>query len=104
VQVGSRGDRARILTLTCEYPPVGGGGATAGQVLAEALADAGHTVDVLTARMTGLAAEEAIGGVRVLRVRGWRRQRHYSTSLEQASFSGPCCGTAWSSRPGSATT
>ena len=79
----------RILTLTCEYPPVGGGGATAGQVLAEALVGAGHTVDVLTARMPGLAAEETIGGVRVARVPGWRRQRHYSTSLEQASFMWP---------------
>jgi hypothetical protein len=79
----------RILTLTCEYPPVGGGGATAGQVLAEALVGAGHTVDVLTARMPGLATEETIGGVRVARVPGWRRQRHYSTSLEQASFMWP---------------
>jgi glycosyltransferase involved in cell wall biosynthesis len=58
-------------------------------VLAEALVRAGHEVDVLTAAMPGLAAEELIGGVRVLRVRGWRRERHYSTSLEQASFLWP---------------
>ena len=79
----------RILTLTCEYPPVGGGGATAAQVLAQALVGAGHAVDVLTARMPGLAAEETVGGVRISRVSGWRRQRHYSTSLEQASFMWP---------------
>lgn len=76
----------RILTLTCEYPPVGGGGATVCQVLAQALARAGHEVDVLTARMPGLADEEWIGGVRVVRANGWRRHRHYSTTLEQASF------------------
>ena len=76
----------RILTLTCEYPPVGGGGATVCQVLAQALVRAGHEVDVLTARMPGLTDEEWTGGVRVVRAGGWRRQRHYSTALEQASF------------------
>jgi glycosyltransferase involved in cell wall biosynthesis len=84
-----RGDGVKILTLTCEYPPIGGGGATASQVLAEALVRAGHEVDVLTARMPSLLAEEVIGGVRVQRVPGWRRQRHYSTALEQASFLWP---------------
>jgi glycosyltransferase involved in cell wall biosynthesis len=57
--------------------------------LAEALVGAGHEVDVLTAGMSDLAAEEMIGGVRVLRVPGWRRQRHYSTALEQASYMWP---------------
>lgn len=76
----------RLLTLTCEYPPIGGGGATAARVLAEALVRTGHEVDLLTAGMPGLPAEETVGGVRVLRVAGWRRRRHYSTSAEQASF------------------
>lgn len=76
----------RILTLTCEYPPVGGGGATVCQVLAQALVRAGHEVDVLTAKMADLAREEWVGGVRVVRAGGWRRQRHHSTAFEQASF------------------
>lgn len=76
----------RILTLSCEYPPIGGGGATAARVQAEALVRAGHEVDVLTAGMPGLAPCETIGGVHVFRVPGWRRWRHYSTAIEQASF------------------
>ena len=76
----------RILTLSCEYPPVGGGGATVCRFLAEALVRAGHEVDLLTARMPGLAAEEVLGGVRIVRVPGLRRRPHYSTALEQASF------------------
>jgi glycosyltransferase involved in cell wall biosynthesis len=36
--------------------------------------------------MPGLATNEILGGVRVIRVPGWRRRRHYSTALEQASF------------------
>lgn len=76
----------RILTLSCEYPPIGGGGATACRVLAEALVRAGHDVDLLTAGMPGLAPDEMLGGVRIIRVPGWRTKRHYSTALEQASF------------------
>ncbi|MDF1585486.1 glycosyltransferase family 4 protein [Marinimicrococcus flavescens] len=76
----------RLLTLTCEYPPVGGGGATACRILCEALVRAGHAIDVVTAGMADLPATEEIGGVRVHRVPGVRRWRHYSNAVEQASF------------------
>ena len=73
----------RILTLCCEYPPVGGGGATACQGLAEALVRAGHEVDVVTSAMRALARFEDQNGVRIHRVGGIRRQRHHSTVAEQ---------------------
>lgn len=79
----------RILTLSCEYPPIGGGGGTACRILAEALVRAGHEVDVLTAWMPGLPASTVTEGVRVLRAAGRRKHRHYSTMLEQASFLWP---------------
>jgi glycosyltransferase involved in cell wall biosynthesis len=76
----------RILTLTCEYPPIGGGGATAAAALAPALVRAGHEVDVVTVRLPGLPAIEERNGVRIFSVPGWRRRIHYSTAVEQASF------------------
>ncbi len=77
--------RWKILTLCCEYPPVGGGGATACQGLAEGLVRAGHRVDVVTSGMEGLARFEELNGVRIHRVRGLRRYQHYSTAAEQLS-------------------
>ena len=41
----------RLLTICHEYPPIGGGGATATEILAERLAGNGHQVDILTAGM-----------------------------------------------------
>ena len=76
----------RILTLSCEYPPIGGGGATACAILAEALVGKGHEVDIVTAGMDDLPRCEHRAGVRILRARGRRRWRHYSSALEQASF------------------
>ena len=54
--------RWKILTLCCEYPPVGGGGATACQGLAEGLVRAGHRVDVVTSGMEGVARFEELNG------------------------------------------
>ena len=80
--------------LTCEYPPIGGGGATVCRLLARAFAALGHRVDVVTAGMPGLAPEEMEDGVRILRVGGYRRRHHYSTAVEQASFLWPMYRTA----------
>lgn len=79
----------RILTLCCEFPPVGGGAATACAILAEALAAKGHEVDVVTAGMDDLPRIETRAGVRIERVRGLRRKAHHSSVFEQASFVWP---------------
>ena len=84
----------RLLMLTCEYPPIGGGAATVCRFLGRALVALGHEVDVVTAGMKDLPAEEIDGGVRVLRAGGYRRMRHYSTALEQATFLYPTYRTA----------
>jgi glycosyltransferase involved in cell wall biosynthesis len=72
----------RILTLCHEYPPVGGGGATAAEILAEALVRRGHEVDVLTSGMRDLPAREIRAGVTIHRAASVRRHRHYSTTAE----------------------
>ncbi len=72
----------RILSLSYEYPPIGGGGAPMCEGLNEALAAAGHEVDVVTSGMKDLPALEERRGVRIHRVRCLRRHRHYSTTPE----------------------
>lgn len=79
----------RILTVCQEYPPVGGGGATACQVLAEALARKGHEIDVLASAMPDLPKVEVRGGVNIHRAACLRRRRHYSTAAELATWVPP---------------
>lgn len=74
-----------ILSLTYEYPPIGGGGSVVAAALNEELAANGHRVRVVTSCMPGLAREENVNGVEVFRVRCWRRRRHLSTFPELAT-------------------
>ncbi len=62
------GKRLRILVLCYEYPPIGGGGGVGAQQYAEAWAQAGHHVTVLTSRDKGLERRERVRGVDVIRV------------------------------------
>lgn len=71
-----------ILILCYEYPPLGGGGSRVVAGLGRALAEAGHSVTIYTSRMRGLPAEELAPGVRVRRVRTWRRRADRSNAPE----------------------
>ncbi len=64
----------KILFCNYEYPPLGGGGGVVNAALAVELAKR-HEVTVLTSRADGLAAEEEVEGVRVLRSPVWFRRR-----------------------------
>lgn len=57
----------RILVLSHEYPPVGGGAGASCAILSEEYVAAGHDVTVLTMGHANLPLEETINGVRVLR-------------------------------------
>lgn len=72
----------KILCMNYEYPPIGGGGATVAQSLAEAMVQNGHEVDVVTSGMKDLSDHEIINGVHIHRVRCMRHKRHYSTTPE----------------------
>lgn len=72
----------KILCMNYEYPPIGGGGATVAQSLAEAMVHNGHEVDVVTSGMKDLSDHEIINGVHIHRVRCIRHKRHYSTTPE----------------------
>ena len=75
----------KVLSVTYEYPPIGGGGGKAAAALNEALVTQGDVVEVLTSRMRGLPALEQVNGVTVHRTACWRRHRHFTTTPEMAS-------------------
>lgn len=75
----------KILCISYEYPPLGGGGAPVCEGICRALVDAGHSVDVVTSRMKGLAEEERRGGVLVHRHSCVRTKEHYTTIPELAT-------------------
>jgi glycosyltransferase involved in cell wall biosynthesis len=72
----------RILSLTYEYPPIGGGGSVVAAAVNEELVRLGHEVTVLTSRMKGLPASETVEGVAVVRTACMRQHRHYTTAAE----------------------
>ena len=72
----------RILSLTYEYPPIGGGGSVVAAAVNQELVRLGHEVIVLTSGMRGLHASETVEGVTVVRTSCVRRHRHYTTAAE----------------------
>ena len=75
----------RILLLNYEFPPMGGGAGHASFQLAKTLTATGCHVDVVTSGIDGQPSLEVIDGVRVHRVRSFRR------SIQDCGFQG-----AWS--------
>lgn len=75
-----------ILVLNYEFPPLGGGAAPVSRNLAVGMAEAGHKVTVVTMGFPGLPAEEEIQGVRVIRVKCWRKHAHSSMPWEHLTY------------------
>lgn len=78
----------RILMLNYEYPPLGGGAAPVTQALAEHLALAGHTVDVVTSGYRGLPFREQSHDERlcIYRVLAIRRSTVRADFLDMSSY------------------
>lgn len=72
----------RVLLVSYEYPPLGGGGAKVVRGLATELVRTGHQVDVITSGWGALPAESHDEGVRVTRLRTLRMRKDRSTVLE----------------------
>ena len=67
----------KVLILNYEYPPLGGGAGYATQNIARELALLDQEVTVLTSRYGGgQPPDEVQSGVRIVRVRSWRRGIH----------------------------
>lgn len=84
----------RILSLTYEYPPIGGGGGVVASSLNAMLVTHGYTVDVVTSALRGLPEFEIADGVQIHRAPCWRRYRHYTTAAELATTLLPAYETA----------
>ena len=58
----------RILTVSYEFPPIGGGGSGVVKGLARELVRMGHVVDVVTMAFRDLPRDEVVDGITVRRV------------------------------------
>jgi glycosyltransferase involved in cell wall biosynthesis len=76
----------KILVLTHEFPPLGGGGGRVARDIAGGLARRGHEIRVLTAHLAGLPDDETIDNVRVWRVASVRREAFRAGFFEMARY------------------
>jgi L-malate glycosyltransferase len=76
----------RILVITHEYPPIGGGGGAAARDICRGLARRGHEVKVLTAHYKDLPGREMEAGVELIRIRSGRAEPFRATLPEMAGF------------------
>jgi glycosyltransferase involved in cell wall biosynthesis len=87
----SRDDSMNLLLINYEYPPVGGGAATATRHIAVELRRLGHAVTVLTSRFVDASRPdepEALveEGILLCQVPAARRVRHLAGALTMAAF------------------
>ncbi|MDE7324470.1 MAG: glycosyltransferase family 4 protein [Lachnospiraceae bacterium] len=77
----------KILILSHEYPPIGGGGANACYFLSREFAQAGHQVTIVTAQYEHLPQEEKTAdGVLIFRVRCRRSNKEKSSFFEMFTY------------------
>jgi glycosyltransferase involved in cell wall biosynthesis len=77
---------ANYLFINYEYPPLGGGSATACQQIARVLSKRGHKVTILTSGIGSLHGITVEDGVTIIRLRTLRKQVHQSGVLEMLSY------------------
>ncbi len=77
----------RILVISREIPPVGGGAGHVAIHLAEALAEAGHEIEIVTMHFGDLPLREQRGRITLHRVRCARRYQDSSYQREMLLFS-----------------
>jgi glycosyltransferase involved in cell wall biosynthesis len=75
-----------ILLINYEYPPIGGGAATAAAAIAGNLTSLGHAVTVLTSRFRDLKGASREGDVQVVRCPAIRKRPERSGLLEMFSY------------------
>lgn len=76
----------RILVLSHEFPPIGGGGGRAAYDICRYLATHGHEITVLTAHMGDLPREEILDNVRLVRIPSMRTEPYRATFSTMLAF------------------
>jgi glycosyltransferase involved in cell wall biosynthesis len=77
----------KILIISYEFPPVGGGTGKAVYYTSREFVKMGHEVAVLTLRFQKQLREEVIDGIKVYRISALRKKLHQSNPPEIATFS-----------------
>jgi glycosyltransferase involved in cell wall biosynthesis len=90
---------ANYLFINYEYPPIGGGSATACQQIARVLSKRGHEVTVLTSGIGSLNGTTVEDGVTIIRLRTLRKRVHQSGVLEMLSYVLAACWKVTSISP-----
>jgi glycosyltransferase involved in cell wall biosynthesis len=76
----------RLLLVNYEYPPLGGGAATATEAIARELAALDHKITILTAGFRDLPSQSDEDGVTIVRVTSLRKRADRSSVLEMFTF------------------
>ncbi|MGN0428128.1 MAG: glycosyltransferase family 4 protein [Agathobacter sp.] len=76
----------RILAVSHEFPPIGGGGANACLFLTKGLVERGHQVTLITANYNGMPEEEIINGVQLVRVNSKRAHKEHCSFMEMLDY------------------
>ena len=76
----------KILAVSHEFPPIGGGGANACYFLTKGFAERGHQVTLVTANYHGLPEEETQHGVHIIRVNALRQHKEHCSFKEMLSY------------------
>lgn len=77
----------RLLLITNEFPPIGGGGSSVLQYAARYLTEEhGHEVTVVTSSYRNLPRHERIGRVRIIRVPAVRRYKDFCATWELVTY------------------
>lgn len=80
------GELMRILAVSHEFPPIGGGGANACFYLTKGFVDEGHKVTLITANYQTMPETEKVNGVDIFRVPSLRKYRDHSSFAEMLSY------------------
>lgn len=76
----------KLLVITHEYPPIGGGGSNACYFIAREYAKLGHEVTIVTSSFQQLPLDEIIDNVHIVRVKAMRKKQEKSSFLEMLTF------------------
>ncbi len=76
----------KILAISHEFPPIGGGGANACYFLTKGFVEKGHEVTLVTANYQGMTESEIVNGVRVIRVNSKRAHKEHCSFKEMLSY------------------
>ena len=76
----------KILCISHEYPPIGGGGATACKNITRQYVKAGHPTTVITAAFEDMPIDEQNEEVQIYRLKCKRKNKDHSSFKEMLSF------------------